>query len=337
MNLQFGTVGFYGELDGYLEWLKVAEGLGYDMACYGDTQNLAPDMFVGLTAAAMTTKRIRLASTVSNTVTRHPAVMASGISAVQKLSGGRFSFGVATGDSALRTIGEKPAKMADFEAYCRTLRTLCNGEEAEWRGNRFRLNWPVVPVPIWFAAEGPKMMHLAGQVADGVIFAHGASEEVVKDSIRRVHEGARAAGRKPEDVEIWFFVKPYFAETEEAAWREVSWTMAASANHAFRFSMEGKFVPEHLQPGMRRLMEGYNSNEHNQSGKTANNARIVEENGLLEYLGRRFLVGGPTDLIVERLKQIASWGATNMIFPAVYGDKIDYTRRLWNDVLTKLR
>jgi 5,10-methylenetetrahydromethanopterin reductase len=335
--MQFGTVGFYGELDGYLEWLRVAEDLGYDLACYGDTQNLAPDMFVGLTAAALKSTRIRLASTVSNTVTRHPAVMASGIAAVQKLSRGRFAFGVATGDSALRTIGEKPARMADFEAYCRVLRALCNGEAAEWRGNRFKLNWPVEPVPLWFAAEGPRMMHLAGQLADGVIFSHGSSEEVVKDSIRRVHEGARSAGRDPASLEIWFFVKPYFAASEEQGWHEVAWTMAASANHAFRFSFEHKFVPEHLQPGLRRLMDGYHSHEHNQPNQSAHNARLVEENGLLEFLGRRLLVAGPADQIVERLRQIAGWGATNMIFPSIYADKIGYTKRLWSEVLSKLR
>lgn len=337
MDLKFGAIAFYGDLGEYLEWLKMAEGLGYDLACYGDTQNLAPDMFVGLTAAAMTAKRIRLASTVSNTVTRHPAVTASGISAIQKLSGGRFAFGVATGDSALRTIGEKPARMAEFEAYCRALRKLCNGEEAEWRGNRFKLNWPVEPVPLWMAAEGPRMMHLAGQFADGVIFAHGVSEEVVRDSIRRVHDGARSAGRDPAAVEIWFFVKTYFSETEEQGWRDVAWTIAASANHAFRFTMEDKFVPDHLKPALRRLMDGYRSNEHNQVHKGVHNSALVEDNGLLEYLGRRILVAGPPDLMVERLRKIAGWGATNMIFPSNYADKMGYTKRMWTDVLTKLR
>lgn len=335
--MQFGAIGFYDDLHAYLDWLRLAEGLGFDLAAYGDTQNLMADMFVGLTAAALNTSRIRLASTVSNPVTRHPAVMASGIAGVQALAQGRFSLGIATGDSALKTIGEKPARVADFEAYCRVLRGLCSGEEVEWRGNRFRFQWNAPRVPIWVAAEGPRMMDLAGRIADGVIFGNGITEDVVRDNIARVHAGARAAGRDPSTIECWFFVKPYFAASEEQGWREVAWTLSASANHAFRHSMEGKFVPAHLQEGMRRMMAGYNSNEHNRVGHGANNARLVEENGLLEYLGRRFLVAGEPDLIRQRLRDLASWGATNMIFPAVYGDKIGYTRRLWSEVLQGLR
>jgi alkanesulfonate monooxygenase SsuD/methylene tetrahydromethanopterin reductase-like flavin-dependent oxidoreductase (luciferase family) len=335
--LQFGAIGFYDDIHAYLDWLKTAEGLGFDLACYGDTQNLMPDMFVGLTAAAMSTSRIRLASTVSNTVTRHPAVMASGIAGVQKLAKGRFSLGIATGDSALKTIGEKPAKVADFEAYCRVLRGLCKGEDVEWRGARFRLQWPAEPVPIWMAAESPHMMDLAGRFADGVISGNGFTEDVVRDNVARVRAGAVAAGRDPDRIEMWFFVKPYFAASEREAWREVAWTLAASANHAFRHSMEGKFVPAELQPGMQRLMDGYNSNEHNRVGHGAHNASLVEANGPLDYLGRRFLVAGTPDLIAQRLRDLASWGAGNMIFPAVYGDKVGYKRKLWNEVLAGLR
>jgi 5,10-methylenetetrahydromethanopterin reductase len=335
--MRFGTVGFYDDLHAYLDWLALAERLGFDLACYGDTQNLMADMFVGLTAAAMSTSRIRLASTVSNPVTRHPAVMASGIAGVQKLANGRFSFGIATGDSALKTIGEKPARVADFEAYCRVLRGLCRGEEVEWRGHRFGFQWNAPRVPIWVAAEGPRMMDLAGRIADGVIFGNGVTEDVVRDNIARVHAGARAAGRDPAAIEMWFFVKPYFADSEEAAWREVAWTLSASANHAFRHSMAGKFVPSELQPGLQRMMDGYHSHEHNRAGHGSHNAALVEQNGLLEFLGRRFLVAGPPDAIAARLREIASWGATNMIFPAVYGDKMAYTKRLWNEVLAGLR
>jgi 5,10-methylenetetrahydromethanopterin reductase len=335
--MQFGAVAFHDDLDDYLRWLEAAEALEFDLACYGDTQNLAPEMFVGLTAAALRSKRIRLASTVANPVTRHPAVMASGAAAVQRLSGGRFSLGIATGDSALKVVGEKPARVAEFEAYCRAVRTLCDGGEAEWRGHRFRMNWPVAPVPIWVAAEGPRMMELAGRIADGVIFGHGVTEEVVKDSIRRVRDSASAAGRDPQGLEIWFMVKPYFAESEEAAWRQMAWTLAASANHAFRGGLENKFVPPALEDGLRALMAGYHSHEHNKAGQGAHNAALVSDE-LLEFLGRRFLVAGPPDRIVERLRELASWGATRLIFPAVQGAaNIAYTRRLRDEVLNRLR
>ena len=48
-------------------------------------------------------------------------------------------------------------------------------------------------------------------------FANGVSEDVITDNIRRVSEGARSAGRDPSEIELWFFAKPYFAESEEQA------------------------------------------------------------------------------------------------------------------------
>ena len=172
------------------------------------------------------------------------------------------------------------------------------------------------------------MMHLAGRIADGVIFANGVSEDVIKDNIRRVSEGARSAGRDPSEIELWFFAKPYFAESEEQAWREVAWTLAASANHAFRFSLEEKFVPEEHWEGVRNLQREYASHEHNKKDSGAHNASLVEKNGLSEFLGRRFLIAGSPDRIAERIREIAGHGATNLICTAIFDDQAGYTRRL---------
>src|SRR5947209_4836274 len=85
----------------------------------------------------------------------------------------------------------------------------------------------------------------------------------------RPRASAESVGRDPDSLELWFLVKPYFAASEEQAWRDVAWTLAAGANHSFRFTFEGKFVPEHLQEGLRNLMRGYRSSEHNRPGAGA--------------------------------------------------------------------
>ena len=99
----------------YLDWITVAEDSGYDLAGYGDTQNLLPDAYVALTAMARRTSRIKLCTTVSNPVTRHPSVAASGFAALQQLSNGRAIFGIGTGDSAGDGKGEGQAKGQQLE------------------------------------------------------------------------------------------------------------------------------------------------------------------------------------------------------------------------------
>jgi 5,10-methylenetetrahydromethanopterin reductase len=334
--MRFGVTRYAEGIAAQVDFARLAEDLGFDLIGYGDTQNLIPDCYVVMTAMALATRRVLIGPTVSNPVTRHPAVTASAMSALQEVSGGRAFLGIGTGDSALVNVGEKPATLARLEAYCQVVRELCAGEEVSWRGHASRLSFEPQRVPIWIAAEGPRTLHLAGRIADGAIFANGITEEVVRDNLRRVREGAISAGRDPDAVECWFLVKPCFAESERQAWYDHAWTLSASANHAFRFGFEGKFVPEEQRAGLERLMAGYASSQHNVGGSGSHNARIVIENDLTEFLGPRFLLAGSARRIAERLAELASWGATNLILTILFGDPDNYAKRLAAEVLAPL-
>jgi alkanesulfonate monooxygenase SsuD/methylene tetrahydromethanopterin reductase-like flavin-dependent oxidoreductase (luciferase family) len=60
---------------------------------------------------------------------------------------------------------------------------------------------------------------MAGEVADGVILSVGVKPEVLARSIEAVHEGARATGRSPDEVEILSQLYVIVAETRERARR----------------------------------------------------------------------------------------------------------------------
>jgi 5,10-methylenetetrahydromethanopterin reductase len=335
--MRFGVTGYVAGIERQVAFARLTEELGFELIGYGDTQNLIPDCYVVMTAMALATRRLRIGQTVSNPVTRHPAVTASAMSGLQEISGGRAFLGIGTGDSALINIGEKPATLAQLEAYCRAVRGLCAGETVSWRGRDTRLHFAPQRVPIWIAAEGPRSQELAGRIADGVIFANGITEEVVRDDLRRVRESALRVGRDPDALECWFLVKPCFAESEEQAWHDFAWTLSASANHAFRFSFEGKFVPQEHRAGLERLMEGYASHRHNIAGADNPNSRLVTENGLTGFLGRRFLLAGSPAHIAERLEELGSWGATNLILTLLFGEPEAYAKRLASEVLAPLR
>jgi 5,10-methylenetetrahydromethanopterin reductase len=321
----------------YLEWITVAEDCGYDLAGYGDTQNLLPDAYVALAAMAMRTSRIKLCTTVSNPVTRHPSVAASGFAALQQLSNGRAIFGIGTGDSAVRNMGGRAATVDQIARYCKSFRQLVHGETSDFEGTEMRLLWAAPSVPLYLAAEGPRMMRLAGEVADGVIFGNGISQEVVEANLASVRAAAVAAGRDPDTIEPWFLTKVVLSDESEAAlWRRLAWTTAASANHAFLFTFDGKHVPTELEEPLRRLMAGYRSHEHNQVDSPSHNAALVNDNGLTDFLGRRFLIGGTAENIAARIRELAGWGATNLLFTAMWGDPIGYTKRIADEVMPLL-
>jgi len=336
-KMRFGVTRYGEGVIPQADFTRLVEDIGFDLVGYGDTQNMIPDCYVVMTAMAQATQKVLIGQTVSNPVTRHPAVTASAMSALQEVSNGRAFFGIGTGDSGVINIGLRPARMAELEEYCLAVRDLCDGKEASYHGHKTKLQFKPRRVPIWIAAEGPRMQHLAGRIADGVIFANGITEEVVKDNLRRVREGALSVGRDPDAIQCWFLAKPYFCESERQAWTDLAWTLSATANHAFRFSFEGKFVPKQYEPGLKRLMQGYASHQHNVQGAASNNSRIVIENNLTEFLGPRFLMAGTAERIRERMRELASWGATNLILNILFGEPVEYAKRIARDIINPLR
>ena len=77
--------------------VKRAEELGFTHAWFYDTQLLNPDVFIGMTQAAMNTKRIRLGTGVLIPSNRIEPVTANALATLNKIAPGRIDFGVGTG------------------------------------------------------------------------------------------------------------------------------------------------------------------------------------------------------------------------------------------------
>ncbi len=125
-------------------------------------------------------------------------------------------------------------------------------------------------------------------------------------------------------------------QPEPEVWRDYAWTVAASANHAFRFTFAGKFVPEEFEAPLQRLMDGYRSMEHNQESAGAHNGALVNDNGLTEFLGERYLIAGRPEHIAERLRGLEDAGVRNVLISSMWGDPMTETRRLADEVLALL-
>ncbi len=105
-----------------------AEDLGFTHAWFYDTQLLNPDVFVCMALAAQATKRIRLGTGVLIPSNRLSPVAANGYATLSKLAPGRIDFGVGTGFTGRRTMGQGAIKLADFERYIHEVQALLRGE-----------------------------------------------------------------------------------------------------------------------------------------------------------------------------------------------------------------
>jgi len=320
----------------FLERVRLAEQLGFEMVCFGDSQSMFREAYVSNTAMAMSTTRPRLAMTVSNPVTRHPAVVASACASLDELSSGRFVLGLGTGDSALYNLGLKGVSVATLETYIETLRALWTGAPVEYEGRTIRMNWPWRRVPIMISAEGPKTLRLAGRLCESVCVGLGLTDDMVSDSLELISEGAAEAGRELGELDVWFFAKGNIADSREAAIDEIKMALAASANHGFRFTFEGKRVPERLKPRIEALQRAYRPERHEQIGANPNRALLDDDPELLEFLTDRFGLAGTPDDLVAKLKRLERAGVKKVFFTAIAGDPAQLMRRFAEEVRPRL-
>jgi alkanesulfonate monooxygenase SsuD/methylene tetrahydromethanopterin reductase-like flavin-dependent oxidoreductase (luciferase family) len=112
-------------------------------------------------ALAMVTERIPLGTAITNIYTRAPSDVAATTGMIQELSGGRFRFGVGVSHAPLlRSMGlEGGRPLGD-------MRKFVEG----WRGARRTGEQP----PLVVAGLRKKMVALAGEIGDGLVFANGS-------------------------------------------------------------------------------------------------------------------------------------------------------------------
>ena len=186
------------------QFVSRCEVAGFDGVGILDSQMLERDVFVSMALAAQATSRIRICSAVLNPVTRHVSVMASAIKTVSEIAPGRAEFWIGRGFSSVQTIGVPPATVREMRQCVLTLKSLLSGEDVTFNGDATsRMRHGDAQLPrIFVAAHGPRTIEVAGEVADGVLLQVGLHPQAVELARQRLEEGARRAGRDPNDLEM---------------------------------------------------------------------------------------------------------------------------------------
>ena len=111
---------------------RLAETLGYDSVWVTDSQMLFSDCYAVLALAARQTTRLRLGPGVAVCGTRIPPVQVAAMATLNRLAPGRVHLGIGTGNTAMRTMGQRPMPIAEYEEYLRVLHALLRGEIVDY-------------------------------------------------------------------------------------------------------------------------------------------------------------------------------------------------------------
>lgn len=195
-------------LTAHRQILRDAEAVGYTDAWSMEVNGT--DAFVPLALAAAWTDSLRLGSAIANVFTRTPTLLAMTAAALAEAAPGRFCLGIGSSSPAIvenwngLPLHKPLTRVHDVLFF---LRQAFTGEKISFAAESFNVQGlrlsrpPSTSPPIYVAALKPRMLALAGSMADGVILNWLSAQDVAK-VLPIVRDAARAAGRDPQTLDI---------------------------------------------------------------------------------------------------------------------------------------
>lgn len=200
MRLGLCFDGFYS-MNEMLELAQLADDIGMESLWMSD-HICFRDSIAAATAFLATTRRIKVNPAPLSPYSRHPMVTAMALGTMEEFRPGRVQATVGTANpTALAEIGiEVTRPLKTMREYVALLRALLSGETVEFRGTAFVVQGaqmgftPSAPIPLYMTAVRPRMLRLAGEVADGVLLSAGCAPAYIRKCADEACQGRQSAG-----------------------------------------------------------------------------------------------------------------------------------------------
>ena len=289
-----------------------AEAAGFDSVFVAEGHGDALALCHPVIAA---TSRVRVGTAIANAALRPPVLAAKTAAQLDQASDGRFLLGLGVANDVMNgRFGLSPfPPLRMVDEYVAVVRSVLAGGQG-FAGELFRtgmvpLDSPPVrmALPVYLGALGPRMLELAGRIADGVILnLVSPAQAAVASGI--VRAAAVTAGRPADAVEIVCVVHACVANDPAAA--------AAAAREV---------VPRYvLHPSVGRLFGAYDeagslaaARERTVAGDRGGAAQLVSQ-----QVADAFVAHGDAVAVADRLTEYRAAGVDlPVVFPMpVAGD-----------------
>src|ERR1700686_3076625 len=303
-----------------------AEAAGFQYGWLFDSHVLWMDPYPLLTLMAANTERMRLGTLVTNPAVRDLTVTSSLFATLNLISGGRMELGIGGGDSSRRVLGKKPVSWSQLETAVNIFRDLTASREIEYEGQPTRLTWAKVSPRVWIAGYGPKVLHMAGRVADGIILQF-ADPDLISWCLGFVNEGARSAGRDPKQIQVMAAAPVWVSDDLAVARERVRWFPALVSNHVM--DLIRQYKPEDLPPALTSFVQdrGHYDYQHHCEVES-DNADFVSDEVI-----DRFCLIGPPEAHKKKLRRLERVGVTQYNLYLMCGDEEESLETYRREVL----
>ncbi|MGI8721933.1 MAG: LLM class flavin-dependent oxidoreductase [Geodermatophilaceae bacterium] len=215
-------------------------------------------------SALLGTERITVGTAIANAAVRHPAITALTAATLAEESGGRFLLGLGVANAALNeTVLGLPATrpVGYMREYLGVLKAVLAGGGDPRSGEYFSISGFLPdrspkPVPLYIAALLPRMLALAGELADGV-FLNLMTTAQLPSVLGHIESGLAISGRAREEFVVACLMPCCISADADAATRAARQVVAGYAMHpaAGKLFSDSGFAPE-LGAVRERMLSG---------------------------------------------------------------------------------
>ena len=209
------------------------------LAAFQPSPHVYLDPVATMAAVAVSTERIKLGTSVTEPVRRHPALLANEWLTLDHLSKGRAILGLGAGEAEnIEPYGLDYSRPASrFEEAVTIIRLLWESDEkVDFDGEFWTLRDAVLGLgphepgrypPIWTGARGPRMLDITGRLADGWLPPQMPLEEY-SDGLARIRRAAESAGRDLDAFTPGLYALTVVADDHEECHRLIDQTIPKS-------------------------------------------------------------------------------------------------------------
>lgn len=309
--------------------VAVAEDAGFDQLWISNDLMLrSAPVLVGNLAAHTT--RLKLGIGVMNPYSMHVSEVAMAAATLQEVTDGRFLLGLGAGAAEfLDWVGLRRDKpLGTTEMAVNTLRAWLGHEVAveslpDWFDQRSVLRFDLPePVPVYIGGMGPKMLALAGRVADGALPLLYPPEHY-SVARRQILESLERAGRRLGDFDL-----------PACFWVSVSGD-PTSARRALAEKLA--YYGSSISPILLKHA-GLSPQDFEPAGQLVQNGDLEGAVKLIDEAMLKLGIAGGASEVVERCRHLIGAGATHLSFgPPLGPDPVAAVALLAEHVLPLLR
>jgi 5,10-methylenetetrahydromethanopterin reductase len=312
--------------DEFIACAKLVEDAGFSHMFVADSSLHARDIYPYLTLLALNTRRVTIGPLVTHPYTRHPATNLNALATVNEIAGGRGLINIGAGDRPVMELGYPMARLGVLREAIDVIRRLVVEDHVSVEGKTFSLadasiRYGRKQMPVYVTATGPRMLELAGELANGVMFFPGTDPRGVQYALDHIQIGARTSGRQLRDLYLSCCVYGSLDDDLDQARRDclpiAAWFPQTAPAYAELIGVPAERIAA--------IQQGY-------SGGHFDDAEAVFAH-VDDAMIQAFTMCGNAETWVQRLKAIEAMGVDSIVVFPLAQDKVAMIRRIAESVL----